>query len=502
RNVLIENNTGTAVINLTNSTINTAQNEDGFFVIGGSNGGNNANITLNVTDSSFTHNGAGQLKAHAEDSSTVDVNITGNDFDGQPDVVGDFGIDLAVRDNANLTFDVIGTGANPQTFQPIRSHAINVYASGGGTASGTIDGNVIQESRVGAGVRVVAQVTDVVGFNPSITIAVQNNTISNIQGAGLGGIHIESRDGTSGLSGTANVQATLNNNSVTINGADSVIQALINGGNTMCLDVTNNSAAGAATSPFAGFGSTHYIGNPIPGNPLGGGNVTYDGYISGNLGGTWNANGNTPTLAAGISGEAYVDGTQPTNGTCATVAATANATTVVDAANAHTSTWAFADKIAAMQAGYQTAPASAKQANGESTALAAKDNNPVEVAAVATDKAASTAKPAQSGETVNVALGLLDPGQVVVITFDVTVDVTIPANVGQVCNQGVVSGDNFANVLTDDPNVGGVTDPTCTTLPRVDIEVTISDNPDPLEAGANGGVNNLVHTITVKNNGP
>jgi len=67
-----------------------------------------------------------------------------------------------------------------------------------------------------------------------------------------------------------------------------------------------------------------------------------------------------------------------------------------------------------------------------------------------------------SGENFNLPLGELDPGQEVIITFDVTVDVTIPPNVTQVCNQGLVSGTNFSDVLTYDPDVGGSSDPTCT----------------------------------------
>ncbi len=67
-----------------------------------------------------------------------------------------------------------------------------------------------------------------------------------------------------------------------------------------------------------------------------------------------------------------------------------------------------------------------------------------------------------SGESFNLDLADLDPGQEVIITFDVTVDATIPPNVTQVCNQGLVSGTNFSDVLTDDPDVGGATDPTCT----------------------------------------
>ena len=69
-----------------------------------------------------------------------------------------------------------------------------------------------------------------------------------------------------------------------------------------------------------------------------------------------------------------------------------------------------------------------------------------------------------SGETVNLGLGNLDPGQTVTITFDVTVD-SRPPDFTQVCNQGVVSATNHSNQLTDDPAAGGTVDPTCTAVP-------------------------------------
>ena len=83
-----------------------------------------------------------------------------------------------------------------------------------------------------------------------------------------------------------------------------------------------------------------------------------------------------------------------------------------------------------------------------------------------------------SGESFNLDLGNLDPGQTVVITFDVTVDVTIPPNVTQVCNQGLVTGNNFADVLTDDPDVGGANDPTCTPIVQPPQELDFGDAPD------------------------
>ena len=455
RNVLIENNTGTANITVTNSTFNNttpANGEDGFHLIAG----NSANVTLNVSDSSFIHNRGPQLKAHAEDGSTVNATITDNTFDGQPAIGGNTGVDLAVRDNANLIFNVSGTNLGDQIFQPIRGQVINIFAIGSGTASGRINRNDINGSDQASGVRVVSEVTT--SGNPSVVVEIDGNDIDGVSGTGNAGINIISRDGAGGATGTADVQATINNNDVTITGADSIIQAYLNDGNTMCLDVTNNSAAGAATSPFAGFGSTHYLGNPVPGGGSGPGTMTYDGYIAGNLGGTWNANGNSPTLAAGIVGEAFVDGTQPTNGTCTTVASLDNPTTIVDAPNNNATVWAFIDSRDDYRATYLHTPALVTQADNEEIVFANND-----ALTVMTDtKSAAIAKPAQSGETINLALGLLDPGQVIAITFDVTVDSPLPTNVNSICNQGLFTASNHANLLTDDPTVGGASDPTCT----------------------------------------
>jgi len=92
------------------------------------------------------------------------------------------------------------------------------------------------------------------------------------------------------------------------------------------------------------------------------------------------------------------------------------------------------------------------------------------------------------------SLGDLDPGQFVNITFDVTVDTTIPANVTQVCNQGLFSGDNFANLLTDDFDTGTAGDATCTEVPLQFgtiqiIKNTVPDDAQDFAFTAAGGLN-------------
>jgi uncharacterized repeat protein (TIGR01451 family) len=99
---------------------------------------------------------------------------------------------------------------------------------------------------------------------------------------------------------------------------------------------------------------------------------------------------------------------------------------------------------------------------------------------------------------VMLSFGDIPAGKTVTVTWNVTVDDPFPGPGAQVCNQGTVSGTNFTSVLTDDPDVGGVTDPTCTAIDlQADLEVTKTDSPDPVIAG-----NNITYTINFKNNGP
>ena len=88
-------------------------------------------------------------------------------------------------------------------------------------------------------------------------------------------------------------------------------------------------------------------------------------------------------------------------------------------------------------------------------------------------------------------IGVLPAGKSITITFDVTVDNPYQGATNQVSNQGTVSGTNFANVLTDDPDVGGAANPTLTTIDQPDVTVAVSPA-SVLEDGSD----NLVYTFT------
>jgi hypothetical protein len=84
-----------------------------------------------------------------------------------------------------------------------------------------------------------------------------------------------------------------------------------------------------------------------------------------------------------------------------------------------------------------------------------------------------------AGETVNPTIGTLPTGESVTVTFQVTVNTPYLGG-ANVSNQGIVSGSNFSNVLTDDPAVGGANDPTLTPInapPNINISDAQANEP-------------------------
>ncbi len=90
---------------------------------------------------------------------------------------------------------------------------------------------------------------------------------------------------------------------------------------------------------------------------------------------------------------------------------------------------------------------------------------------VTTDKGSD----ASSGTDVQVNVGTLIPGEQATITFTVDVASLIPGTVTEVSNQGDISSTDLPTFQTDDPDVGGSSDPTTTTITSLPVcAVTIS----------------------------
>jgi uncharacterized repeat protein (TIGR01451 family) len=104
-----------------------------------------------------------------------------------------------------------------------------------------------------------------------------------------------------------------------------------------------------------------------------------------------------------------------------------------------------------------------------------------------------------SAQTIDSAVGDLAGGDSITFEFLVTVDQPVLPGTSQVCNQGTVAGSNFAPaVSTDDPSVGGASDPTCTPIDvPIDLVVGKTESSDPVIAGSGAG--NLTYVVTVTN---
>jgi hypothetical protein len=107
-----------------------------------------------------------------------------------------------------------------------------------------------------------------------------------------------------------------------------------------------------------------------------------------------------------------------------------------------------------------------------------------------------TLAPSGAGGTVSVNIGTLAPGDSVTITFQVVID--NPYSGGpNVSNQGTVSGSNFSNVLTDDPAVGGASDPTLTPIDVTNIRVNDATVAEPA-----AGTAPMLFTLTLSQPAP
>ncbi|MBK9051528.1 MAG: DUF11 domain-containing protein [Chloroflexi bacterium] len=89
-------------------------------------------------------------------------------------------------------------------------------------------------------------------------------------------------------------------------------------------------------------------------------------------------------------------------------------------------------------------------------------------------------------------------GEQTTITFQVVIQDPFPAAQNPICNQATISGSNFSNVLSDDPDVAGAANPTCTTVQiNADLSITKTDGTATEIPGTA-----VTYTIVASNAGP
>ncbi|MAT99591.1 MAG: hypothetical protein CL608_20805 [Anaerolineaceae bacterium] len=439
-NLLIENNiNGGGLDSITISGSSFSNSAGGDHLQVEADGTANLKLVVNAsTEGNTTFSGTGQdgMQLEAEGNATFQAVVTGATISGN---LGS-AVNIAAVVNGHMIARVHGlTGLSSGG-----TNVINMINFDNSLIEATVENNSITSATAGNGIRVIQE------GNGTITANLVNN---NIQGVTQGsGILVQGRAGTGG---NGRINATINNNfvrttsSLSLDGIEVTSGSSAGGDtNTVCLNMLNNDSSSDA---FDGYFLRHRTGSTFQLQDFAG-PATSAGIT------TWVNTTKSNTGSVFVSGASNFTAAPST---CATptvpTAAVPASTSVVDAAEA------------APQMTLNMTPIEQ---------LAAK-TAVKEFVVTETGKEMAVAKPAFSGETINVLLGTLNPGQTVIITFDITIDnPQSPVTNGQVCNQGLVSGNNFTNVLTDDPAVGGSIDPTCTLLAPGTIIITKDQSPD------------------------
>jgi uncharacterized repeat protein (TIGR01451 family) len=520
-NVRVVNSTSTLDrLTVDNTTINangTSFGDNGIQVQANS----SAELNVSVTGSTFTSSRGDQFESIANDSSTMDVLFTGNTVTNSHTniVSGGGGLTFSGFDDSTVTYDI-----SNNTIEDAVGIALNVFMGTGGTADwdGTINNNDIGDATdAGSGSEQAHGINVEAQGGGNHTTAITNNTIVEFGDRGIQMFAID---------GSADLDATVTGNTISQPFGAFPQEAIYGqaGATTgdssdLCADISSNSFVGAGggsddfrlrqrkstTFKLPGYAGTpgdtaavvSFVQGNNTGTPSGSATVDFPGTGGGFVGG-----GACPTpVVAEI---------QPNGGF---VSSRPGGAQSVDSASLSASTTDTASTGAARLLGVTNMLVPGYASGGGALALAlpasdgvypasASDRLPVrEVLPDDGPIAVAPASPAESGETINLTIGTLPPGKSITISFAVTVDTSLPSNVTQLCNQGIVSGSNFADELTDDPDVGGVVDPTCTDVENAP-DMVMGDPFIPIPGKDDGGVtvapgDTIVYTLTFTNVG-
>ncbi|HRQ41055.1 MAG TPA: PKD domain-containing protein [Chloroflexota bacterium] len=474
-NVRIVNNTGTLNATVSGSTI-----RDNTAVSPGNNGlwfqaDGTANITALVTTSNFLRNRANGIQAITNDAGVMDITVGTLGVAGSGGTFQDnnIGVNIAHNSSGTLNFDVQET-----TIQPVAlitgASPINInLGSLGNQMSGTVHNNFIRNanSATGPGIRIIGNGAG------TLTILVNNNNIAQI---GNRGIEIIARDGSN------RINATVTNNTVALtdplsgDGIRADAGAVSTDATTICANFSGNTSTTIGglfgirvRQRFAG--TTYFLQGY-------GGSATDMTAVQSFL----SANNNGATTLADFGGSGFQNQACPTPSFAFSEDAVITPTTLDDIQELDDLT---GDAPILPLLTSDTEPKD--ETNPKQAA-----HSPGKVATSAAFAAAFA--PETPEATTTVGPFTLPPQESTTITFRVVVNDPFPPAQNPICNQAVISGSNFSNVLSDDPDVAGGSDPTCTTVQIIaDLALTKTDGDVTAVPG-----DAIAYTLTYTNTGP
>lgn len=243
--------------------------------------------TINVTNSSFLRLRTQGIQVFSNDTSTVNLNITGSTIDAQADI--GTGIDINADDTSTLDFNITG---NP-TIQSRGGAAVNITSFVSGHIEGRVNNNSDIEVLGGPGIpiRVVAQETS------NTIVLVDNNTVSNVNGTEDTVIDVQSRFQT------ARADVTITRNTVTAEPTGVAGINLISGSST---PGEANITCGDIGGTGLGNNVTNAIGNTLRAfrvrvSDLSNTNRLYLEGFSVDTATTWGSRGNLPNVPAEVA---------------------------------------------------------------------------------------------------------------------------------------------------------------------------------------------------------
>ncbi|MCE7065180.1 Ig-like domain-containing protein [Dyadobacter sp. CY326] len=345
------------------------------------------------------------------------------------------GIDFQSTGTSSLNYNILNNNIRSKN-----GPGINLKVSNSSTQQGTVDGNtVVSDGGGGSGVNLNTE-----GVGAKGIVKISNNTVS--------GIVNDFGIAYSGYSTSSSTKSdvTISGNNITT-GPNAfydidvnLISSLTDNQGKVCAYIANNTVA-------ANTGIALRLRPGAPGNEIivqGPGNT---------LAAVWSANGNVPSNAF-----VFPTGSGTTTYNTGQTCAVPNVSTLRVAAeeemtlNQQSSDAQNTSNVIQPEA-ERAQPVTTKQ-----------EIEHVQQTVSAIDKPNGRTAAALAGETITVngtGSGFALPANTnVVIKFKVTINNDIPVTTCEVTNQGSVTGNDFAAVLTDDPATVAASDPTMTAV--------------------------------------
>jgi uncharacterized repeat protein (TIGR01451 family) len=467
--------------NFTLGANDNASGNDGVFL----QARNNATLNATVQNSIFNSARGDIFQIDLTNNAQGDLVFTNNALNNQhPTIVtGGGGVTLSgggtIASNVSLTYDI-----NGNSFQGARGDALLVSLQvGGGSYAGKIRNNTFGLAAVDlSGSREANDIEVRTVGSGNQTVLIDNNQVRQYGNNGIllqTGGQLANGNGTTG-----STQATVTNNVVSNPSTFSFIKngiQLNSGTNTgdafnNCIDIRNNTTGGSGQGGGADINLRERFATTVklPGYAgANNNNAAVVTFIQGqNTGAETVTAANTVSTVGGgfVGGAACTQVAMLTTNQPDSLAWMNPQLWLTNGAQDASATKSTEPTSEVFTAHYDRRAAQSVNKRATQAPSFAINSSPVSSGSRASSIAPMLPPPPT---TINTSVGTLPAGKSVTISFQVTVNTPF-GGTNQVSNQGTISGDNFADVPTDDPSVGGSADPTVTPI-LTPPDITIRD---------------------------